>query len=246
MSIAGVGYCFHVSFIISRHFNSREQQDYLCVSLAQSQARFKIVPSPVSVSLPGSEAHSLESGVRSPQSVVRSPESVVPAQTHFVDTRVWTEVSSGVCPLAVALPTSRRCYNVGGVASDVGRWVVISGRCEHFECYKMPARERRPRHCYCDFWQWIRNAERLRSRFRPRSSRFAVLSFDKWLRWCFLLPRPIWLNCVSAQCCLQHCYIYTMYIHMRIYIRDCAYVNFNLHWGYFVHYIPHTERIPAP
>lgn len=54
-----VDYCFQVSFIISRHFNSRKQQDYLCVFPAQSQARFKIIASP------------------GPESIVLSPYSVV-------------------------------------------------------------------------------------------------------------------------------------------------------------------------
>jgi len=66
--------------------------------------------------------------------------------------------------------------------------------------------------------------------------RFAMLSFDKWLRWCFYCP-----DLSDSTVCLHgcwHCYIADIYIYIYMYMHP--YICMDV--AYFVHYHRHRLR----
>jgi len=168
-----------------------------------------------------------ELGVGNRESGIGSSRSVR-GQTHFVDARVWTQVSEsvhcllrGVVTLWVVDGGGWRWLEVGGWQSrGVSTWSAI-------KC--------RRRDCYCDFWQWIRNAERLSSRSRPRTSHSTHLFIISSLRFaslCCLLTNGFddvfyCPDLSDSTVCLHgcwHCYIADIYIYICICIHIYAWM----------------------
>lgn len=185
-----------------------------------------------------------ELGVGNRESGIGSSRSVR-GQTHFVDARVWTQVSESVHCLLRGVVT---LWVVDGGGwrwlEVVGGWWVAIERCEHLECYKMPTEG-------LLLWFLAMNTKCRTSPFSFSSAyisfhalvhhqfaplRFAMLSFDKWLRWCFLLPRPIWLNCVSPWLLTllysRHIYIYIcICIHIYAWMWHISFITIDTDFG---------------